>query len=173
MALIARLREQKKSSALTLAVPLLLVAVALLNRYLVHTTSLNPWTTGGFAMFSSVDQRGDLRGKSPPRIVRASADVAGNRVGLNIEAFMATSRSHEALVRRTGALPSDGALEKLGAALERQSWTRDGRLRVGSLRSTPGFQATRLHLTVWRLRYGRDSHRVWPTLVRKRSIAPE
>ena len=168
MALIARVSDEKRSVALALAVPLLLVAVALLHRYLVQTSSLNPWTTGGFGMFSTIDRR-----SNPSRIVRASADVAGNRVGLDVEAFMVTSRSHEALVRRTAILPSDGALENLGAALERHNWTRDGRLRTGALSSTPGFQATGLRLAVWRVRYGRDDHRVLPTLVRERSIAPE
>src|SRR5918997_5786983 len=148
MGSFGRACAQKKSVALTLAVPLLLVAVALVHRYLVQTSSLNPWTTGGFGMFSSVDRRFTLRGNSPSRIVRASGDVAGNRVGLNVEAFMATSRAHEALVRRTRTLPSDGALEKLAVALERQSWTRDGRLRIGALRSTPGFRATDVHLAV-------------------------
>jgi hypothetical protein len=123
-------------------------------------------------MFSSVDRRFSLRGSSSSRIVSASADVAGNRVGLNVEAFTSTSSSHEALVRRTGTLPSDEALDELGAALKRQSWTRDGRLRIGALRRTPGFQATRLHLTVWRLRYERGSQRVSPALLRARSILP-
>ena len=155
----SRPRPPRAYLAAQIAVPLLLVVVALVHIALVHAGPLNPWVGGGFGMFAQVDRR-------EHRVVRADAELGGRRVALDIAAFTDASGENLRLVRRTTALPTEGALRGMGAALAEQEWTAEGEpWSGGEAAEEPVAKLSGLRVEVRRLGYEGGPPRARPDVL--------
>ncbi len=151
-------RHVTKSRTAQAVVPLVLIVVALVHMLLVHAGSMSPWVGGGFGMFASVDRR-------EHRVVRAVANVDGAQVPLDLEEFSENSGGKWRLIKRTRAMPTEGALRALAAELQSEKWTHDGRPWSKRIASERTIDIDELQLRVHRLRYESDGRRAKPELI--------
>lgn len=97
-------------SALSYAVPLLLVAVALLQIYRAHVYDQSPWKGGGFGMFSTVD--------SPKvRYVRTFVVTVEGE-----ELEVTPPQRLNLTIERLEVIPSRAALAKVGDTVLTHRW---------------------------------------------------
>ena len=116
----------------------LLVAVALGQVALAHTTGLSPWKGGGFGMFASLDAR-------PFRYVRVFVEAPERSEELAISASL------EALAASAEIQPGDRQLERLARGVvarerRRQRPVVNGRIEVWRAEYAPGSLAPRVRL---------------------------
>lgn len=136
---------------LVYSVPVLLVAIAAFQIYLAQSETLSAWKGGGFGMFSTVDQ-------PQSRWVRAHMETASDRHVLLLGSPATDPPGLGRMVRRARAMPSQGALDDLAAAVGHASWTVDqGQLRAVTDPSTAAIEVDAVEIEVLRLRYTRRS----------------
>ncbi len=141
-----------------LAVPLLLAVIASIHLYVGHTAPLSPWVGGGFGMFASVDRR-------EFRTVRASADVGGTRVALDVKGWALAAKSNGALYDRVVALPTRDALDRLEDELLEQPWNAEGGVFDDVDDERPAPEASDVEIDVWRVDYDKDQSLARPVRV--------
>lgn len=147
------------------AVPAVLVAVALTQLALVKGERLNPWVGGGFGMFAEVDRR-------EHRALRAYATVAGRQTPLDVHEFGEASGANLRLVRRTTALPTEGALRAMAGALIDDEWTAQGLpWSRGMASGEPPIALEAIRIEVRRLDYASDGTQARPELVGQIRVA--
>jgi hypothetical protein len=108
------------------AMPAVLVAVALLQMVRVAVNDMTPWKGGGFGMFSTVDSLTN-------RVVRIDAEVGDVWIAFDRPAYDAVNTYGPTdIVRRAAAMPDDGALRRLADAVFSIRWklAPDGTLRA-------------------------------------------
>jgi len=118
--------------------PLLLVAVAVLQVFLVRILHLSPWKGGGFGMFASVDGL-------PFRAVRIEIDAVDRSERIAIPPSL------RRLADEAATLPSRGLLERLANGVVARE-RRQGR------------SVDRVRVEVWRADYDSSLESSWTQL---------
>jgi hypothetical protein len=103
------------SAVLRYTAPSILVAVALVQAFLAHTQDMTPWKGGGFGMFASVD-------RANHRSVRVFLGTPDGEVPAVFAATEGVSAVPEDTIVRVRNLPTQGALDSLGADLASTEW---------------------------------------------------
>jgi hypothetical protein len=142
--------------------PLVLVAVATTQVIVASTTNLTPWRGGGFGMFSTLDGQSE-------RFLRITATMAdGTSIPVQTVDLFAPSSPllDEALAAR--ANPSQRHLNALAAGIAAHL-AIEGELAIvpdiASSDAKPRADVADVHLSVWRIIYGREDGRVSPQMV--------
>jgi hypothetical protein len=147
------------------AIPLVLVVVALTQITLAHTAALTPWKGGGFGMFASMDQL-------ETRFVRIElVDPAGDALPVAIDRFAGSADVGD-LLERARALPDQGSLEAVAERVRTRRWTQEDGTAVPSadeeLGDTVDLQLIRV--SVWVYLYDRSERALVPERLAETSV---
>lgn len=104
----------KRDKLLRTFTPFLLIAVAVLQLYLVYTKNLTPWKGGGFGMFASID-------RMERRPVHLTVHYLNKRYVANPVQLLSSNRKYE----RIQSMPHYSILKEFATSAYKTLWIVD------------------------------------------------